>query len=920
MLTTVSTFHPLALQPGPPNCYPVAMFPFDNASPLRVAAALLLLAVPACSQTSAPTQTQNPAPPVDTRSRTGASTPTGETKPATGAHESASGKESTQSPFTPAPPPTKPFARPRIGLALGGGGALGLSEIGTLQWLEEHHIPVDVIAGTSMGCMISALYSTGRTPDQLTAVMNDKTFASVFSFSNAYQARSFRRREDSRELPNALTVGVRHGISFRNAVLVDQGLNAFLDRQFLRYDDQTAFNDLPIPLRCLSTDLNTARTVTFTRGSLPDAVRASVSLPGVFQPFELDGHTYVDGGVLENLPTATVHQMQADVVLAVSLPLEPTAPGDLSSLLGVLGRSFSVAIEGAEREQRKLADVVIMPDLKGFTAVDYLKAVDLSKRGYAAAEAQKATLLKYAVSDSDWAAYLAHRQSLVRGPAGPVLRVRVTAPSASATLAAQRLFAPLVNQPVDTRKIEAILDQLRADGRYEADYTVGYESQDQFNNGAATRKAGTVDVKVATKASEVPTAPIPTVKDPNEGKPGAANPKIATDTSGVASSSDPNVIASLADDPNAPGLARTRNLSDASLQDIGNRPIILVSIADKKTGPPFVLLGANVQAQAPGITKATIEATLLDQDLGGYGNELRSHFVLGYLTDLNTEYFHPIGPLSTGNRTLFVAPRARLLRQPFPIFVNQNRVAERQYQYLGTGADLGLTNLRTQELRAGYDFAHIRWNTLIGREIEPDQQVNVDGQYQRARLQYTFDTQDRALLPTFGVHLTTEFAYLFATVASPSTPQFTTAVTFAHQFGHPPDSAHPNTGKTVFVLDAEGGTMFRSNVAQPFRYTLGGPIRLGASALDQYRGTEYLFFAPALLRRIAQLPRPLGQSIYLGGALEAGLITAVNQPLINREDIFFGLVAETPLGVITAGPALGTNGERKFVFTLGKLF
>ena len=131
----------------------------------------------------------------------------GDSKSASGsdARQSASGKQAQVSPIAPSVPPARAFARPRIGLALGGGGALGLSEIGVLQWFEENHIPVDEIAGTSMGCMVSALYSTGRTPQQLKAVVNDRLFSSVFTFSNSYTSRSFRRREDSRELPNALT-------------------------------------------------------------------------------------------------------------------------------------------------------------------------------------------------------------------------------------------------------------------------------------------------------------------------------------------------------------------------------------------------------------------------------------------------------------------------------------------------------------------------------------------------------------------------------------------------------------------------------------------------------------------------------------------------------------------------------------------
>ena len=114
--------------------------------------------------------------------------------------------------------------------------------------------------------------------------------------------------------------------------------------------------------------------------------------------------------------------------------------------------------------------------------------------------------------------------------------------------------------------------------------------------------------------------------------------------------------------------------------------------------------------------------------------------------------------------------------------------------------------------------------------------------------------------------------------------------------------------------------MLNHNVAQPFRFTLGGPLRLTASAIDEYRGTDYFLVSPAFLRRIASLPSPLGQNIYLGAAYEAGQMRAPDARTITRQDVYFGIVAETPLGVITVAPAIGDDGHRKFVFTLGKLF
>ena len=895
---------------------------FSKSKSLRTLLSILCLIAPALSQIPTIPPVPTPASPAATTPAAGkAGAQGGDSKSASGpdAHQSATGSQSRLSPLASSPPPARVAARPSIGLALGGGGALGLTEVGVLQWFEEHHIPVDEIAGTSMGCLISSLYATGRTPKQMSQVVNDRVFSSVFSFSGSYKSRSFRRREESRELPNGVTVGLRHGISFRNAVLIDQGLNAFLDREFLRYDDRTDFNTLPIPLRCVATDLNDAVPVVFARGSIPDAVRASVAIPGIFPPFELNGHEYVDGVVLENLPTPALREMKPDVVLAVSLPLAPVASGQLGSILGVFGRAFSVAAEAAEARDRKLADLLIMPDITGYTVTDYSKSSDLEGRGYQAAEDHRDALMKYALPDAAWAAYTAHRASLVRGPAAPVLRVRVTAPDLSSTLVVQRLFAPLINQPVDTAKIEALLDEIRSDGAYDADYTVGYESVQQFEKQADAPLPGTIDVPTTTTLPDA----APTSAGTSTPEPGAAMPNPgklpASNQPGIPSAAgNESVVAAR---PDAPGLAATQEVTADSLAAIPNRPIILVHVTRLKTGPPFLILGANLEAQTNAFTRATVEGVVLDQDFGGYGSELRSRIKVGYETFLGSEYFRPLNALAPREHTLFVAPHIDFLRYPYPMFTGANQVADRQLQRFDLGADFGWTNQRTQQLRAGYEFAQLHWNVTSGSDGLPD----FSGQSQNVHLRYDFDTQDRALVPQFGVHLSSEATYLFHSVNSPDAPELSGRFSVAHRFSlhkaplkdKPRD---PNRGHEVFVFAAEGGTTFDRNVAEPFRFAVGGPLRLSASAIDQYRGTDYWLLEPAILRRIANLPQPLGQSIYLGIGAEAAQIRAPGVPVINRQDVYFGVVAETPLGVITLAPAIGSNGERKLVFTLGKLF
>ena len=734
------------------------------------------------------------------------------TKPASAGEESASTAQLKLGPLDPSvPPPDLPKNRPVIGVALGGGGALAMSDIGVLQWFEEHHIPVDVIAGTSMGSIVAAFYSTGHSIDVMEHIMTDDSVNSIFRIESSYSARNFRRREDSRDIPNAVTVGLRHGVSFRNALLTDTGLNELLDREFLNYNDQTDFNNLPIPFRCQATDLNDAKTVTFARGSLQDAVRASASIPGVFRPFQLNGHEYVDGSILENLPTADVKAMKADVILAISLPLEPVGKGDLDSILGVLDRAFAVGVENNEARDRKLANVVIMPDIKGFGQSDYLKTDALAKVGYAAAESHKAELLQYALNQPDWDAYLAHRLAKQRGPAGSLLMVKIKAPNDSVKEAVQREFTPLINQPVNTDQVEALLSNIRSDGRYDAGYTVGYDSSDS------------------------------------------------------------------------------------------TRPILLITVSDKKTGPPFMDIGLNIAAQTGGETRATISTILLDQDFGGYGSELRAKIDFGFLTNVEGEYYRKL--TWSG---LFAAPRANITRQPYYIYQGSYRLAERQSQFAGLGGDLGWSDGKQQELRAGWQLQNVQWTTTTGSDGLP----NYGGNAQTARIRYVYDSQDRALVPQYGIRSVTSLGYLYATPASPSAPQLSSRIDLAHTFNK----------KNIFLINAEGATMFNRDVAQPFRYTLGGPLRLSASAIDQYRGTDYFLITPGYLRRIAKLPAPLGQSIYVGGTYEIGQMRSPDGPNITRQDVYFGVVAETPFGVFTFAPAIGSNGERKFTFTVGRLF
>ncbi len=304
--------------------------------------------------------------------------------------------------------------RPVIGVALEGGGALGLAHIGVLQWMEEHHIPIDRLAGTSMGALVGSLYASGLTPAELRALATSDAFMGVFTLQSTYADASFRRRQDRREIPQSLTVGLRHGPQLRNALLTDRGVDEFLVTNMSAYNSESLdFDRMPIPFRCVATDLNTLQAVTFDHGPLAQAVRASISIPGVFPPVKgISGDYLVDGGILNNLPTDVVrHDLHADIVIAIYLESGPINSGDTSSIVGVLNRAFSAGIERNVTQARSSADLVVAVPVDKFSGTDYNKGGQLIQAGYLAAEQNSAALLRYALNDKDWNAYLAARQA-----------------------------------------------------------------------------------------------------------------------------------------------------------------------------------------------------------------------------------------------------------------------------------------------------------------------------------------------------------------------------------------------------------------------------------------------------------------------------------------------------------------------------
>jgi len=376
------------------------------------------------------------------------------------AAQQSAAEPSTQSP--------EPSTRPKIGLALEGGGALGLAHIGVLQWFEDHHIPVDYIAGTSMGGLVGGLYSTGKSPQEIARLVEQQNWDIIIGGRTQYQDLAFRRKEDLRAYPNSLVVGLKNGLTLPAGLNAGQEISLLIDEQTLPYSNLESFDQLPIPFRCVATDLVSGKEIVFSDGSLARAMRATMSIPGLFSPVRDGDKVYVDGGLVGNLPTDVVRQMGADVVIAVHLETVPAKPEDIQSLFSVLGRSVDVVIRENEIRGLSGADLIVNVNLRDFTSLDYPKARIIIEKGQAAAEQKARVLSPYSLNDFEWRKYLeardARKQSLVPVPQF----VRVTGASAEAQKQLEKLLGGFAKKPLDTNSLERILNRLTGMGRYDS--------------------------------------------------------------------------------------------------------------------------------------------------------------------------------------------------------------------------------------------------------------------------------------------------------------------------------------------------------------------------------------------------------------------------------------------------------------------
>lgn len=306
------------------------------------------------------------------------------------------------------------LSRPKIGLVLGGGGARGTAHIGVLKILKQLRIPIDYIAGTSMGAVVGGLYACGMTVEEIEEVFNSVDWQDIFSDRPTLENITFRRKQDNRKYINDLELGFKNGkFVFPRGLIAGQKLGFLLKSLTLHTYATNDFNSFAIPFRAIATNIETGDVVVLATGDLAKAISASMAVPGAFPPIEIDGQLLVDGGVVNNLPIDVVKKMGADIIIAVEVGVPLEKKDKLRSVLDISGQVINIMTQQSVREQIKTLnqeDIFICPDLKDIMVTDFGRYQEGIVAGEVSTKSLAGRLARYSVSEDAYANFANRRK------------------------------------------------------------------------------------------------------------------------------------------------------------------------------------------------------------------------------------------------------------------------------------------------------------------------------------------------------------------------------------------------------------------------------------------------------------------------------------------------------------------------------
>jgi NTE family protein len=367
-------------------------------------------------------------------------------------------------------------SRPRVGLVLSGGGARGAAHVGVLKVLEEMRIPIDAIAGTSMGAIVGGLYASGMSAKDIEKLLLSLDWQDAFSDRLPRRDLGFRRKQDDRNFLVRYALGVSSkGFKLPQGLIQGQKLSQVLRDATLPVAGIYDFDRFPVPFRAVATDLVSGEEVVMSHGDLTTAMRASMSAPAVFVPMERDGRLLVDGGLTQNLPVEIARRMGVDVLIVVDVSFPLRSREQLRTPVDVTFQASTIMMRQRIDEQRALLterDILIDPELGSFSSSDFAHVGSARDLGEAAARQAQTRLAELSLDTESYQRYAATRNPRI-GPPPVVSFVRTDANSKRYEPQVQYLLADAVGKPLNKAEIETLIATLYGEDLFESvDYTL----------------------------------------------------------------------------------------------------------------------------------------------------------------------------------------------------------------------------------------------------------------------------------------------------------------------------------------------------------------------------------------------------------------------------------------------------------------
>jgi NTE family protein len=366
--------------------------------------------------------------------------------------------------------PAASAKRPKICLVLSGGGARGAAHVGVLKVLEEYRVPIDCIAGTSMGSLVGAAYATGTTVAEMEAINKTISVELLFKENPPREDLGWRRKQDDYRDFIGPEIGVGKGSLTLSKGLVSGVQLETVLRQLSKAKGYYHFDDLPIPFRGVATDLVTGKAVVFKDGELANVMRASMSVPGAVAPAEFGGMMLVDGMLTSNLPVDTARAMGADIVIAVNVGTPLLKREQLNGIMGITGQMLSILTEQnvqASLASLKPTDILISPELGDYTTGDFDNLPKISPLGEEAARKVAERLSQLSLPPAEYAALRQRQQAKVETDLSPVDEVRIAGLHSVNPATVRAAMDTEAGQPIDQKKLDADMRRIFGTGDFE---------------------------------------------------------------------------------------------------------------------------------------------------------------------------------------------------------------------------------------------------------------------------------------------------------------------------------------------------------------------------------------------------------------------------------------------------------------------